>query len=197
MKFIIATNNNKKLIELKRILKPLGIEAVTAVEAGIELDDVEETGKNFAENAFLKAHAAFKKTGLPTVADDSGLCVDALNGRPGIYSARYCGDNATDADKNLKLLSELDGVPDEKRTAHFVCAICCIISNEQKIEVEGYCEGKISFKPSGNGGFGYDPLFVYDGKSYAELSAEEKDAVSHRGQALIKLQSELKKYLKK
>ena len=145
MKFIIATNNQKKLKELERILNPLGINAVSAKDEGISLDDVEETGTTFAENALLKAEAAFKKTGLPSVADDSGLCVDALDGRPGIYSARYAGENATDSDKNNKLLSELKDVPEKDRTAHFTCAICCVLPNGEKIEVEGGFEGSSAF----------------------------------------------------
>ncbi|WP_294465033.1 XTP/dITP diphosphatase [uncultured Ruminococcus sp.] len=197
MKFIIATNNQKKLKELERILNPLGINAVSARDEGISLDDVEETGTTFAENAFLKAEAAFKKTGLPSVADDSGLCVDVLNGRPGIFSARYAGENATDEDKNNKLLSELKDVSEKDRTAHFTCAICCILPNGEKIEVEGVCEGIIAFEPHGNGGFGYDPIFKYGDRSYAELSSSEKDAVSHRGKALRKLKAELEKYLDK
>lgn len=197
MKFIIATNNQKKLKELERILNPLGINAVSAKDEGISLGDVEETGTTFAENAFIKAEAAFKKTGLPSVADDSGLCVDALDGRPGIYSARYAGENATDSDKNNKILSELKDVSEKDRTAHFTCAICCVLPNGEKIEVEGVCEGSIAFEPHGNGGFGYDPIFKYGDKSYAELSSAEKDAVSHRGQALRKLKAELEKYLDK
>ena len=197
MKFIIATNNQKKLKELERILNPLGINAVSAKDEGISLDDVEETGTTFAENAFLKAEAAFKKTGLPSVADDSGLCVDVLDGRPGIYSARYAGENATDEDKNKKLLAELNDVPEKDRTAHFTCAICCILPSGEKIEVEGVCEGSIAFEPHGNGGFGYDPIFKYGDKSYAELSSDEKDAVSHRGKALRKLKAELEKYFDK
>ena len=197
MKFIIATNNQKKLKELERILNPLGINAVSAKEEGISLDDVEETGTTFAENAYLKAEAAFKKTGLPSVADDSGLCVDVLDGRPGIYSARYAGENATDEDKNNKLLAELNDVPEKDRTAHFTCAICCILPSGEKIEVEGVCEGSIAFEPHGNGGFGYDPIFKYGDKSYADLSSDEKDAVSHRGQALRKLKAELEKYFDK
>ncbi|MCI2112510.1 MAG: XTP/dITP diphosphatase [Ruminococcus sp.] len=197
MKFIIATNNQKKLKELERILNPLGINAVSARDEGVSLDDVEETGTTFAENAFLKAEAAFKKTGLPSVADDSGLCVDVLNGRPGIFSARYAGENATDEDKNNKLLSELKDVSEKDRTAHFTCAICCILPNGEKIEVEGVCEGSIAFEPHGNEGFGYDPIFKYGDKSYAELSSSEKDAVSHRGKALRKLKAELEKYLDK
>ena len=197
MKFIIATNNQKKLKELERILNPLGINAVSAKEEGISLDDVEETGTTFAENAYLKAEAAFKETSLPSVADDSGLCVDVLDGRPGIYSARYAGENATDEDKNNKLLAELNDVPEKDRTAHFTCAICCILPSGEKIEVEGVCEGSIAFEPHGNGGFGYDPIFKYGDKSYAELSSDEKDAVSHRGKALRKLKAELEKYFDK
>lgn len=197
MKFIIATNNAKKLKELERILKPLGINAVSAKEAGIVLDDVDETGTTFAENAFIKANSAFQKTGMPAVADDSGLSVDALNGRPGVYTARYGGENATDEEKYMKLLDEMKDVADNNRTAHFTSAICCILPDGKKIEVEGVCEGKIAFEPYGDGGFGYDPVFMYGDKSYAQLTAEEKDAVSHRGQALRKLQSELKNYFNK
>lgn len=194
MKFIIATNNPKKLIELERILKPLGIDAVSAKEAGIVLDDVEETGTTFAENAFLKANAAYKKTGMPSVADDSGLSVDALNGRPGVYSARYAGENATDKDRYTKLLGEMKDIPEDERTAHFTSAICCILSDGSKIEVEGRCDGRIAFEPSGDGGFGYDPVFLYGERSYAQLTAEEKDKVSHRGKSLRKLQEELQKH---
>ncbi|MCD8026305.1 MAG: RdgB/HAM1 family non-canonical purine NTP pyrophosphatase [Clostridiales bacterium] len=197
MKFIIATNNPKKLKELERILNPLGINAVSAKESGVMLDEVEETGVTFAENAFLKANAAFQKTGMPSVADDSGISVDALNGRPGIYSARYAGENATDEQRYNKLLNEMKDVPDKLRTAHFTSAICCILPDGHKIEVEGICEGMISTEPYGNGGFGYDPVFTVNGKSYAELTAEEKDAISHRGQALRKLRTELKKYFDK
>ena len=194
MKFIIATNNPKKLVELERILNPLGIEAVSAKEAGVVLDEVEETGTTFAENAFLKADAASKKTGMPAVADDSGLSVDALDGRPGVYSARYAGENATDKDRYTKLLNEMKDVPEDKRSAHFTSAICCILPDGSKIEVEGRCDGKIAFEPFGDRGFGYDPVFLYGDKSYAQLTAEEKDKVSHRGKSLRKLQVELKKY---
>lgn len=196
MKFIMATNNAHKVIELSRILLPLGIEVVSAKDAGITLDDVEETGATFAENAFLKANSAYKKTGMPVVADDSGLCVDALDGRPGVYSARYGGEGATDSEKNAKLLDELRNVDDENRTAHFTSAICCILDDGTRIDVEGICNGKIAFEPHGNGGFGYDPIFLCGNKCYAELSGEEKDAISHRGIALRKLKTELEKYLK-
>ena len=196
MKFIMATNNSHKVIELSRILLPLGITVVSAKDAGITLDDVEETGMTFAENAFLKADAAFKKTGMPVVADDSGLCVDALDGRPGIYSARYGGEGASDSDKNAKLLGELKDIDEDNRTAHFTCAICCILEDGTRIDVEGICNGKIAFEPHGDGGFGYDPIFMCGSKCYAQLSGEEKDAVSHRGIALRKLKAELEKLLK-
>ena len=123
MKFIIASNNKKKLAELERILNPLGIYAVTPKEEGISLDDVEENGTTFAENAFLKASAAYKKTGLPAIADDSGLCVDALSGRPGVYTARYGGECLTDEERYIKLLDEMKNVDDDKRSAHFTSSI--------------------------------------------------------------------------
>lgn len=196
MKFIMATNNSHKVIELSRILLPLGITVVSAKDAGVTLDDVEETGMTFAENAFLKADAAFKNTGMPVVADDSGLCVDALDGRPGIFSARYGGEGASDSDKNAKLLAELKDIDEDNRTAHFTCAICCILEDGTRIDVEGICNGKIAFEPHGDGGFGYDPIFMCGSKCYAQLSGEEKDAVSHRGIALRKLKAELVKLLK-
>ena len=193
MKFIIATNNAKKLVELERILKPLGIEAVSAKEAGVELDDVDENGSTFFENAYIKANAAFKKTGMPAVADDSGICVDALEGRPGIYSARYSPEDCfTDEDRTAKILEELKDVPDNKRGAHYTCAICCILPDGRYIEVEEICEGKIGYSFVGDGGFGYDPIFVYGDRTFAQMTAEEKDEVSHRGKALRKLQAELK-----
>ena len=195
MKFIIATNNNKKLIELSRILNPLGIEAVSAKEMGVKLDDVEETGSTFAENAFIKANAALNLTNIPAIADDSGLCVDCLDGRPGIYSARYAGENATDSDRIAKLLDEMKDVPKDKRTAHFVSAIACVFPNGDKIEVEGKCNGTIAFEPDGEGGFGYDPVFLYNGVSFGKLSPKEKDKVSHRGNSLRLLQEKLKIYL--
>lgn len=192
MKFIIATNNPKKLIELERILKPLGIEAVSAKDAGVVLDEVDETGTTFLENAFLKAKAAFEKTGMPAVADDSGICVDALDGGPGIFSARYSPEDCvTDEDRTAKILERLKGVPDEKRGAHYTCAICCVLPDGDKIEIEETCYGKIGYQFIGNGGFGYDPIFYYGNETFAQISAEEKDKVSHRGKALRKLQKEL------
>ena len=194
MKFIIATNNAKKLVELERILNPLGIEAVSAKEAGVVLDEVDETGTTFSENAFIKANAAFEKTGMPAVADDSGICVDALDGRPGIFSARYSPEDCiTDEDRTAKILEKLEGVPDGERTAHYTCAICCILPDGKRIDIEERCEGKIGYSFIGNGGFGYDPIFMQGDKSFAQLTAEEKDKVSHRGKALRKLKTELEK----
>lgn len=188
MKYVMATHNRHKVRELQRILEPMHIEVTTA-----QLDEVEETGTTFAENAFLKAEAACKQTGLPAVADDSGIAVDALNGAPGVYSARYAGENATDADRNRKLLDELKDVPAEQRTARFVSAICVVYPDGTRTDVEGTCEGSVAFAPRGNDGFGYDPIFLVGEKTYAELTPAEKDAISHRGKALRKLAEYLEK----
>ena len=169
---------------------------MTAADLGIKLEEVEETGSTFEENAELKAAAACRQTGLPAVADDSGLQVDALNGAPGVFSARYAGEGATDADRNNKLLLEMSGIPDEKRSARFVSAICCVFPSGDKVYARGECEGKIGYEPKGENGFGYDPLFVVsDGRTYAQLSDEEKDAISHRGNALKIFSQNLKEYL--
>lgn len=192
MKFVIATHNQHKLQELQRILAPLGIEAITA-----DLSEVEETGTTFAENAFLKAQSACRETGLPAVADDSGLEVEALDGRPGVYSARYAGENATDAQRMEKLLGELEGVPAEKRGARFVSAVCCVFPDGEHIQVEGECPGAIAFAPAGEDGFGYDPVFLCGEKTFAQMTAAEKDAVSHRGKALEKFSQALEAFLKK
>ena len=192
MKFVIATHNQHKLQELQRILAPLGIEAITA-----DLSEVEETGTTFAENAFLKAQPACRETGLPGVADDSGLEVEALDGRPGVYSARYAGENATDAQRMEKLLGELEGVPAEKRGARFVSAVCCVFPDGERTQVEGECPGAIAFAPAGEDGFGYDPVFLCGEKTFAQMTAAEKDAVSHRGKALEKFSQPLEAFLKK
>lgn len=195
MRFLVATHNAKKLRELSRILEPLGIDAVTDRELGQPLTEVEETGTTFEENAYLKAASACRETGLPAIADDSGLAVDALDGAPGVYSARYAGENATDAERIAKLLRELDGVPVEKRTAQFVSVVCCVFPDGRTLSVRGECPGRIGFAPRGEGGFGYDPVFEVGDRTYAELSAEEKDAISHRGNALRKLKTALENYI--
>ena len=193
IEFLIATNNSKKLVEIQRILAPLGIRPVTAAEKGVDLGDVVEDGSTFAENAYIKAQSAYERSGMPVVADDSGLCVDALGGRPGIYSARYAGDHSPYEVKINSLLDELKNVPDDERTAHFTCSVCCILRSGEVIRVEGRCDGMIAREPSGSGGFGYDPVFYVNGKSFASLTAEEKDSLSHRGNALRLLYDELSK----
>ena len=190
MKLIAATNNAHKLIEFKRILEPLGFTVLSQKEAGIHVE-AEETGTTFEENAYLKAKAVYDASGLATVADDSGIAFDALNGAPGVYSARYGGPGLNDVDRYEKLLHEMDGVPDEKRTARFVCAISLILSSDQVFGFTGVCEGKIGYEPRGENGFGYDPIFRVGDKSTAELLPEEKDKISHRGQALRKMEQML------
>ncbi len=197
MKYIIATHNHKKLAELSRILVPLGIEAVTDRDLGIAITEVEENGTTFEQNAFLKASSACKESGLPAVADDSGLCVDALDGAPGLYSARYAGEGASDAEKIEKLLDALKDVPENERTARFVSVICCVFPDGNTLYARGECEGMIAFEPHGNGGFGYDPVFLVGDKSFAAMTAEEKDAVSHRGQSLRAFPKTLSEYLAK
>lgn len=195
MKFIIATHNKKKLAEMQRILAPLGIEAVTDEMVGLSLSEAEETGTTFEQNARIKAQAACSESGMPAIADDSGLVVDALNGEPGVYSARYSGENANDKSNNDKLLSNLKDVSDENRTSRFVSCICVSFPDGREIIVDGACEGKIGYSEVGEGGFGYDPLFMVGDKSFAQFTAEEKDAVSHRGKAMRKLTAELEKVL--
>lgn len=193
MKIVAATTNKHKLAEFRRILAPAGIEVVSMAEAGCVLD-VAETGSTFMENAEIKARALFVATGLPSLADDSGLCVDALNGAPGIFSARYGGEDMPHNEKIRLLLNELEGVPAEERTARFVAAIYCILDDGHIITCEGKVEGKIGFEPRGSEGFGYDPIFMVGTRSFAEHSDTEKDALSHRGKALRELCEKLNAY---
>ena len=195
MDFILATNNMKKLAEMQRILSPLGINVVNAKMLGKQLEDVEEDGKTFEDNAKLKARAACKEMNMPAIADDSGLCVDYLDGAPGIFSARFAGEHGNDEKNNDLLLEKLDGVPLEKRTAHYVCAICCTFPDGREIVVRGECNGVIGFERDGHEGFGYDPLFLVDGKAFGRYTAEEKDKISHRGNALRLLTKELEKII--
>ena len=195
MKFILASHNNKKLSEMQRILAPLGIDVVTADMVGRSLTDVEETGKTFRENAYLKAKSGCDETGYPCIADDSGLCVDALGGAPGVYSARFSGVHGNGEANIEKLLLALKGVPSEQRSAHFACAVCVCFPDGRTLEINGRCDGFIGFEKKGSDGFGYDPVFMVGDRSFAQLSAMEKDAVSHRGNALRKLAQELPAYL--
>jgi XTP/dITP diphosphohydrolase len=191
-KVLLATANTKKLAELQRILDTaLGSSRVTSVGLGDfdDYPDVPETGLTFGENALLKAREGARRTGLPTVADDSGLAVDALNGMPGVFSARWSGRHGDD-DANLDLvLAQISDVPDEHRGAAFVCAAALVLPNGREHLVEGRQAGRIIRIRRGTGGFGYDPVFLGEGqdRTNAELSAEEKDAISHRGKALRNL----------
>jgi len=191
MKFLIATHNAKKRTELARMLAPLGFSL-----GDVPLSDVEETGTTFAENARLKAAAGCEESGLPCIGDDSGLCVDALNGEPGVYSARYAGEHGNDGANISKLLLAMQGVPESGRTARFVCAVCCVFPDGAELNVQGKCEGKIALVPAGEGGFGYDPVFLPDevpGFTMAQLSAAQKDEISHRGRAIAQLCEELRR----
>lgn len=189
MRFVLASHNKKKLAELADILSGLGIEIMALPEGAPE---PEENGATFAENARIKARAAFEYTGLPAIADDSGLAVDALGGAPGVYSARYC--EGTDKDRNAFLLKNMENVPDGERSARFVCALCCVLDEDREIAVEGACEGTILREERGEGGFGYDPLFFVEqfGCTFGEVPAEAKHTISHRGRALRKLEEKLR-----
>ena len=187
MKLVIATNNQGKVREIKEMLTPLGYEPVSLKDAGIEIEVVED-GETFAENAHKKAAAVYEICRCPVIADDSGLEVDFLGGAPGIYSARYAGEGATDAQRIEKILSELDGVDMSMRTARFVCSIYCILDDETEYSVRGTLEGHIGTEPLGENGFGYDPIFMIDEEtSVAMLSAEEKNRISHRASAIKQL----------
>lgn len=185
-RIILASNNKNKLREIKEILTPLGYEVISQKEAGIDIE-AEETGKTFKENACLKAQAIYQLSRTAVIADDSGLEVDYLNGAPGVYSHRYAGEGASDADRYNKLLSELKDIPDEKRGAAFVCVICFIDEKGAEQYARGECRGKIGYEPKGENGFGYDPVFIYGNKSFAEISPDEKNKISHRAKALEKL----------
>lgn len=187
MKLVVATNNQGKVKELKKLLEPLGFEPVSLKDEGIEIEVVED-GETFAENARLKAEAVYNIVHCPVIADDSGLEIDFLDGAPGIYSARYAGENATDKERMEKVLSELEGTDESLRTARFVCALYCILDDETEYSVLGTCDGVIGNEPVGENGFGYDPIFVLpDGRTMAELDASEKNEISHRANALRKL----------
>ena len=194
MKFVLASQNVHKQRELQAVLAPYGVELLLQRDLGVPID-VDETGATFAENARLKADAALRATGLAAIADDSGLMVDALDGAPGVYSARYTGshDDSDEARYRL-LLKNLEG--ETARAARFVCAVCCAMPDGTLLTASGACEGEILTAPRGTGGFGYDPVFRPLGfdRSMAELSAEEKNAISHRGRALAQFQRELENY---
>ena len=184
MKVILASKNQHKLTELSAILSQLGFEIALESEYGLDID-VEETGTTFEENSFLKADAVMKASGLPVLADDSGLMVDALDGAPGVYSARY-GHKASDKERTAYLLENMKDVPEERRGTKFVCVITCLFPDGRKIVARGECPGVIARAPHGENGFGYDPVFYLPelGMTYAELPSEQKNAISHRARAL-------------
>ena len=186
MKVVLASKNPHKLVEIDAITRKLGIELILQSELGIDID-VEETGTTFEENSFIKANAVMQATGLPAMADDSGIVVDALNGAPGVYSARYGGDpTMTDHDRKMLLLKNTEHVPDGQRQAAFVAVITLVEPDGRVIQARGEIHGELTREPRGENGFGYDPIFYYPpyGKTTAEASAEEKNKVSHRAVAL-------------
>jgi len=183
-RLLLATTSTHKIGELREILASLPLQLVTPMDLGLDLDP-EETGQSFAENATIKARAFAAASGLPSLADDSGLEVDALDGEPGVRSKRYAGPDATDADRITFLLGKLAGTPEETRTARFRCVMVLATPDAVVGEVQGTCEGRIALAPRGANGFGYDPVFLLPdrGQTMAELSSEEKHAISHRGRA--------------
>ena len=195
MKFVLASQNKHKLVEMQSILAAHGVEVVLEADVGLNVD-VEETGETFAENAMLKARAVMEASGLPAIADDSGLCVDALGGAPGVYSARYGGEGLDDTQRYQLLLEHMKG--QMPRTAKFVSVITCCFPNGDVITARGECPGTVAFAPMGEGGFGYDPVFFVPPlkKTFAQLTAEEKNAISHRGKALEVFKAKLEEYLK-
>ncbi|MCM1187414.1 MAG: XTP/dITP diphosphatase [Lachnoclostridium sp.] len=193
-RIVFATGNAGKIKEIQMILADTGMEAVSMKDAGIAVD-IEENGSTYEENALLKARAVAAFTEDIVMADDSGLEIDYLNKEPGIYSARYLGEDTPYSVKNANLIERLSGVPDEKRSARFVCAIATVLPDGRELTVRAAIEGRIGYEEKGNNGFGYDPIFYVPefGKTTAELSGEEKNSVSHRGKALRLMKEELKK----
>lgn len=191
-KLVIASNNAGKIREFRELLSPFGFDVVSMKEAGFSKEIVED-GETFEENAHIKARAVFEATGLPTIADDSGLEIDFLNGAPGVYSARYAGENATDKERCEKVLEEMHGVAKELRDARFVCSIYFIFDDENEYSVRGEVCGYIGDEPLGDNGFGYDPIFMLDDdESMATISSEEKNKISHRAKAFEQLSDILK-----
>ena len=194
MKIVLASRNRKKIRELETFLSEISsdINVLSLDDIGFH-DEIVEDGRTFAENSRIKALVP-AKLGYIGVADDSGLEVDALGGEPGVYSARYSGEGATDEKNNRKLLAALENIPDEKRTARFRTVVTCVFPDGREIQVDGVCEGRILREPRGNDGFGYDPLFYYEPlkKTFAELTSDEKNSVSHRGRAMRRFAAELR-----
>lgn len=194
---VAATGNAHKLAEIEAITAQFGLKVITKAQAGAGDLDVEETGTTFEENSLLKAEAIMKATGLPAIADDSGLETDALNGAPGVYSARFSGEDATDASNNEKLLQMMADVPDAERGARFVSVVTLCYPDGTVLAARGECPGTILRELRGDGGFGYDPLFLPEGfdRTYAQITAEEKNSISHRARALEGLKKQLETYI--
>lgn len=188
---ILASNNKNKLREISEKVKTFNIKIISQSEVGYDIE-VEETGKTFQENAILKAETIYKMANTPVIAEDSGLEIDALNGEPGIYSGRYAGPNATNKDRIEKILNLLKNVEYNKRTARFKCALCYIDKKGEKHIFEESCEGKITNEPCGTAGFAYDPIFLYGTKTFAQMTEEEKNKISHRGKTINKFIEYLK-----
>lgn len=196
-KIIFATGNEGKMKEIRLILEDLGVEILSLKDTGIAFD-IEENGETFEENAVIKAKAVMQATGALVLADDSGLEIDYLHGEPGVYSARYLGEDTSYRIKNQNLIERLEGVPDEKRTARFVCVIAAAFPDGRVLTARGTIEGMIGYEERGEGGFGYDPIFWLPecGCSTAELTMEKKNELSHRGKALRAMKEEIKKLWK-
>ena len=193
-KFVLASQNAKKLKEMNEILSAQGVEVVLQSSLGLHVE-VEETGDTFEENSLLKARAVMQASGMPAIADDSGLCVDALNGAPGVYSARYGGEGLDDVGRYRLLLENMRGQLD--RSCRFVCVITCCFPDGTVLTARGECPGTLAYAPQGEGGFGYDPIFFVPElkKTFAQLTAEEKNAISHRGRALEQFRARLEEHL--
>ncbi len=197
-RIILSSGNNHKIKEIKNILKNLSFDVISKDDVGFKDFDVVEDGDTLEKNAFKKALELSKLTKGIIIADDTGLFVDALDGEPGVYSARYAGEHVSYTDNNKLLLKNLEHVPLEKRTAFFKTVIAVVLENGVKLNAEGICKGKIAFEPRGENGFGYDPLFIVDGtdKTFSEMTDEEKNKISHRANALINLKEKLEEILR-
>lgn len=193
-KLVFASSNKGKIKEMKQLLAHTGIEVLTLTDIGFT-QEIEETGTTFEENARIKALAVSRFSGLPAVSDDSGICIDALGGAPGVLSARYLGEDTPYEVKNRMVLEKLKDVPREKRTARYECYVCCVFPDGTEIVTHGTCEGLIANEPKGENGFGYDPIFLVGDKTMAELSDDEKNRISHRAKAVNAFALELAKYL--
>ena len=197
-KIIFATQNKNKLVEIRQILDDFDVEIISMADAGIDIE-IDENGTTFEENALIKAETVGKVSHEIVLADDSGLSIDYLNGEPGIYSARYMGRDTSYDQKNANLISRLDGVPDEKRTARFVCAVAAAFPDEPSQVVRGTIEGIIAHRPAGSKGFGYDPIFYVPeyGMTTAQMTPEMKNSISHRGKALRLIRPVIGAYLER